>query len=96
MDESRHIGVAAIPTITNRQEIFFYNTLNNLQPKITSLSRKPSHLHVLILAKAMISEKQLNANRNNSLHSTGPKSAEGKRRSRVNPSATISLASSPS
>ena len=32
----------------------------------------------------MISEKQLNANRNNSLHSTGPKSAEGKRRSRVN------------
>ena len=32
----------------------------------------------------MISEKQLAANRANALHSTGPRSFEGKRRSRVN------------
>ena len=46
--------------------------------------REVTHSHALILAKAMTSEKQLAANRANALHSTGPRSLEGKRRSRVN------------
>ena len=72
------------PTITNRQKNIFPNPINNLHPKIPLLTQEITHPHVQILAKAMISKKQLTANRNNALHSTGPKSAEGKRRSRVN------------